>query len=150
MRMTSAAFADGDWIPTHFTCEGEDVSPQLEWSDPPKRTRSFALVCADPDAARGVWYHWAVFDIPSEMCELAQALPPSHRALGQAINDFGRPGYGGPCPPRGDNPHRYHFTLYALRVDRLDVGARPSCRDVEASCADALASATLIGRYGRR
>lgn len=150
MRMMSAAFADGDWIPRRFTCDGEDVSPRLEWSDPPEHTRSFALVCADPDAPRGVWHHWAVFDIPPEMCELAEAWSPSHRTLRQAINDFGRQGYGGPCPPHGDRPHRYHFTLYALRVDRLDLGARPSCRDVEVCCADALATTTLVGLYGRR
>jgi Raf kinase inhibitor-like YbhB/YbcL family protein len=149
MRLTSSAFANGDSIPRRFTCDGEDISPPLTWSDPPAGVRSFALICADPDAPRGTWYHWAIYDIPAAACELAEHWPRTRHTPPQAINDFGKPGYGGPCPPPGAKPHHYHFTLYALTLEHLAAGSRPHCREIEAACKGALAMATLVGRYGR-
>ena len=150
MRLTSAVFAPDRWIPRYFTCDGADASPPLAWSEPPDGTRSFALVCADPDAPGGVWYHWAIYDIPPDMRALNQQLPPSSPTPLQAMNDFQRAGYGGPCPPPGDRPHHYHFRLYALNVERLGLGPGAPCRDVEAAAkAHAIGTAELIGVYGR-
>jgi len=150
MRLTSSAFAPDERIPVRFTCDGADVSPPLVWTDPPAGTRSFALVCADPDAPGGVWYHWAIYDITMETRTLTESWPATRGVPPQAINDFRRAGYGGPCPPRGDAPHRYHFRLYALNVARLGLGPRAHCRDVDAAArSDAVATAELIGLYGR-
>ena len=149
MLLTSLAFADGDSISRRFTCDSENISPPLNWSDPPSDMRSFALICADPDAPRGTWYHWAIYDIPTEARELAEHWPTTGAAPPQAINDFGKPGYGGPCPPPGAKPHHYHFTLYALVHEHLAAGSRPHCREIESACKGALATATLVGRYGR-
>jgi len=150
MRLTSSVFVPDGWIPVHFTCDGADVSPPLAWSEPPDGIRSFALVCADPDAPGGVWYHWAICDIPPNMRALHQHWSPSSPAPPQAVNDFQRTGYGGPCPPRGARPHHYHFRLYALNVERLGLGPRAPCRDVEAAArTHAIATAELIGVYGR-
>jgi Raf kinase inhibitor-like YbhB/YbcL family protein len=150
MRLTSTAFAPDDWIPVQFTCEGADVSPPLAWSDPPPGTRSLALVCADPDAPGGVWYHWGIYDIPSNTRALSEHWPPMRVPPPQAVNDFRRTGYGGPCPPRGDPPHHYRFRLYALNVEWLGLGPHAPCRAVEAAAqSHAIAAAELTGVYGR-
>ena len=146
MVLRSAAFAPGKSIPSRFTCDGEGRAPPLAWSDAPRETRSFALVCRDPDAPTGIWYHWAAFDIPPDAAGLAESEAP----MREAINDFGRRGYGGPCPPEGDGRHHYHFKLYALGIDRLDLPAKVGCREVERQAeARALATAELIGSYCR-
>lgn len=150
MRLTSSVFRADGWIPRHYTCDGADASPPLAWTDPPAGTRSFALVCADPDAPGGVWYHWAIYDLPADQRALAEQWPPSRRDPPQAVNDFRRLGYGGPCPPRGSHPHHYRFRLYALPVERLGLAASVRCREVEAAArAHAIATAELIGLYGR-
>lgn len=150
LRLTSAAFDRDGKIPTHFTCDGANVSPHLAWSDPPAETRSFAIVCSDPDAPSGIWYHRAIFDIPASTIELAENFPPKSAMGRQAINDFGTLGYGGPCPPRGHGTHHYHFTLYALNVEHLGVAVGARCRNVEkAAKAHAIATAKLIGVYTR-
>ena len=133
MRLNSSAFADGSAIPRRFTCDGDDLSPPLSWSDAPSGTRSSVLLCDDHDAPAGTWHHWAAYDIPSALTMLAEgaASDTEKRGFKQAINDFQRPGYGGPCPPRGHGPHHYHFRLLALSVDRLSVGRTPFCREVE-------------------
>jgi Raf kinase inhibitor-like YbhB/YbcL family protein len=151
MRLSSSAFAQGAYVPVHFTCDGANASPPLAWIDPPAGTKSFALVCADPDAPGGVWYHWAIYDIPAATHALAEAWPPARTSPPQAINDFRRTGYGGPCPPRGNAPHHYHFRLYALDVANLQLGANVHCRAVEAAArAHAMATADHIGLYGRK
>jgi len=114
MRLTSSAFGNGGEIPARFTCDGENLSPPLAWTGAPKGTHSFAIVCSDRDAPSGVFYHWAVFDIAGSIDRLPEYCRPESAALGQAINDFHRGGYGGPCPPHGHGRHRYCFTLYAL------------------------------------
>ena len=147
----SPAFALGGKIPVKYSCDGADLSPPLHWVEAPAATLGFALVCADPDAPAGTWYHWAIFDIPVTVRSLSEHYrPDAHDGIREATNDFDRPGYGGPCPPRGHGQHHYHFTLYALNVARLPVTASPRCRDVErAAQQHALARAELVGVYGR-
>jgi hypothetical protein len=152
MRLTSPAFFNGKTIPPRFTCDGEDLSPPLDWSGAPAGTRSFVLLCDDPDAPAGIWHHWAVYDIPPDWSGLAQGInrDADKQGFKQAINDFPQLGYGGPCPPRGHGPHRYHFRLLALSVDRLPLGKEPPCREVErAARKHVLAEAVLIGLYHR-
>ncbi|HML12807.1 MAG TPA: YbhB/YbcL family Raf kinase inhibitor-like protein [Xanthobacteraceae bacterium] len=151
MRLRSNSFADGADIPRHFTCDGDDVSPPLAWSEVPDGTRGFALLCDDPDAPGGTWHHWAAYDISAERRSLAEgAGRRDTKDLPQAINDFGRTGYGGPCPPRSHGSHHYHFRLLALSSDSLAVGKNPPCRDVEREARKyLLAEATLVGIYRR-
>jgi Raf kinase inhibitor-like YbhB/YbcL family protein len=151
MQLRSSAFSDGDAIPRRFTCEGEDLSPPLHWSDAPTGTRSFVLLCDDPDAPARTWHHWAACDIPPD-----RITPPegagrqAGKEMKQAISDFGRPGYGGPCPPRGHGPHHYHVGPLALSTDRLPVRRDPSCRDIEREARKhLLEKAFLVGLYER-
>jgi Raf kinase inhibitor-like YbhB/YbcL family protein len=150
MRLTSSTFANDGKIPTRFTCDGADVSPPLAWSGAPKEARSFAIVCSDPDAPNGVWYHWAIFDIPRGMAELHEHCMPDGASPAQTHNDFGKTGYRGPCPPRGHGRHHYHFELLALDVAQLNLPATAGCRAVEeAARSRALATAELVGVYSR-
>src|ERR1017187_4291740 len=116
LQLTSPAFQpDGD-IPKKFTCTAEDVSPALSWPDAPAGTQAFALIADDPDAPAGTWVHWVIYDLPSSARGLPEGVPKQEIVQGggyQGRNDFGRIGYGGPCPPPG-SPHRYFFKLYAL------------------------------------
>jgi Raf kinase inhibitor-like YbhB/YbcL family protein len=135
-------------------CHGGNTSPALSWSHPPAGTRSFALLMFDPDAPGGGWWHWAVFDIPAGVRSLrADAGDPARHLLPpgaiQARNDFGTPGYGGPCPPPGP-AHHYRLTLYALRVATLalDPGASPGEVAAQAR-AYALAETEIAALYGR-
>ena len=151
MRLTSTAFAGGGAIPRLYTCDGADVSPTLAWSGAPAGTRSFALVCSDPDAPSGVWYHWAAYDIPATTTSLPEHCPAEASGFAQARNGFGRRGYGGPSPPRGHGRHHYYFKLFALDVARLGLGPSASCRDVEeAAEAHAIATVELVGVYSRQ
>ncbi len=151
MRLTSTAFPDGAAVPRRFTCDGENLSPALDWTEAPAGTRSFVLLCDDPDAPVGTWRHWGAFDIPAGRTSLAEGIAAQTKDFRQAINDFRRPGYGGPCPPRGHGPHHYHFRLLALSIDRLPVGDAPSCRDVEREARKhVIAEATLVGIYERQ
>lgn len=151
MRLTSNAFPDGAAIPRRFTCDGDDVSPPLAWSGAPGETRSFVMLCQDPDAPAGTWHHWAAYDIPAGQTELAEGAAQHDKgAFKQAINDFRRAGYGGPCPPPGHGIHHYQFRLLALAVVRLPLGSKPSCPDVEREARKhVLAEATLTGTYRR-
>lgn len=144
--LTSPAFADGADIPVRHTCDGDDLSPRLTWRDVPKGTRSFALIVDDPDAPRGTFTHWVLYDLPSELQELGEGAAPGTSGR----NSFGRGGYGGPCPPAGDQPHRYRFTLYALDVPTiaLENGTR---EELDARLdTHVLATAQLVGRYQRQ
>ena len=152
MRLSSSAFADGAAIPRRFTCDGEDLSPAFAWSDAPAGTRSLVLLCDDPDAPGGTWHHWAAYDIPANQTGLAEgaAQDDDRKRFKQAINDFQKPGYGGPCPPRGHGFHHYQFRLLALAVDRRPLGSQPSCREVEREARrHVLAEAVLVGVYQR-
>jgi len=116
MKLKSKDFLDNSGIPSEFTCDGRNVSPQLSWEDVPEETKSFALSVTDPDAPGGMWIHWLVYDISKELREIERAsLPEGAREL---VNDFGKRPYGGPCPPSGT--HRYFFAVYALDTERLE------------------------------
>lgn len=140
-----------------FGCTGGNISPALQWKNAPKGTRSFALLVHDPDAPTGGsgWWHWVVINLPAETASLAlgagnadgSALPVG---AVQINTDFGGPGWGGPCPPVGDKPHRYHFSLHALKVDKLELpaGATAALAGFMVN-ANSLGKATLTGKYGR-
>jgi hypothetical protein len=149
--LTSPAFDADATIPRRYTCDGEDLSPALGWRDPPPGTRSLALICDDPDAPGSVFAHWGVWDIPAGRDGLAEGFGTGPAdGLHQAINDFGKSGWGGPCPPVGHGPHRYRFRLLALDTDMLDVPPEADCRTVEAAARDHLLGETmLVGRYER-
>ncbi|MDW8326466.1 MAG: YbhB/YbcL family Raf kinase inhibitor-like protein [Anaerolineales bacterium] len=152
LQLTSAAFTEGSPIPAQYTCDGRDVSPPLRWSGAPEGVRSFALIADDPDAPAGTWVHWVLYNLPANTIELPEGIPPTESVAGggrQGRNDFGRLGYGGPCPPRG-KPHRYFFKLYALDT-MLDLPARATKQDVErAMRGHILAEGQLMGTYQRR
>ncbi|PYT92049.1 MAG: YbhB/YbcL family Raf kinase inhibitor-like protein [Acidobacteria bacterium] len=151
LQISSAAFSAGETIPKRFTCDGPDASPKLSWNEPPPKTQSFALIMDDPDAPVGTWVHWVLFDLPAETRELAEGVPKQEQVANgarQGRNDFGKIGYGGPCPPPG-NPHRYFFKLYALDA-KLNLKAGATKADVEGAMkGHILAHAEMIGRYGR-
>jgi Raf kinase inhibitor-like YbhB/YbcL family protein len=139
-------------MPRRYTCDGENVSPPLSWTNAPKNTKSFALICEDPDAPRTTWYHWAIFDMPAEQTGLEEEIPQGGLPAGihQAQNDFYRAGYDGPRPPRGYSPHRYRFRLFALSVARLPLAETCMCAEVlEMARCYALAEAQLTGLYAR-
>jgi Raf kinase inhibitor-like YbhB/YbcL family protein len=138
-----------------FGCEGGNVSPSLEWTNPPAGTKSFAVTVYDPDAPTGSgWWHWLIFNIPANVRSLSAGAgdPASGKAPPGAVQsrtDFGQPGYGGPCPPKG-KPHRYVFTVFALKVDRIDAPADANGALVGFMLnANALGIATLTAIYGR-
>lgn len=149
-KLTIQAFRQQDTIPKLHTCEGADLSPALEWEGEPSGTKSFALIMDDPDAPAGVWNHWLLFDIPASLHALAQGFKPGQAGQSGA-NDFGRPGYGGPCPPKGHGPHRYFFKLFAVDVPSLGLssGARRAALD-RALKGHILAEASYMGRYERK
>ena len=150
-RLTSPAFRNGEVIPKRYTCEGLDISPPLNWSGYPSETKSFVLIVEDPDAPGGVFTHWIAYNIPADVNELKEGLEKVEKlpsGIMQGVNDFGRIGYGGPCPPPG-KPHRYVFKLYALDVV-LDLKPGASKDEVlKAMSGHILAEATLTGLYSR-
>jgi Raf kinase inhibitor-like YbhB/YbcL family protein len=147
IRLTSPAFAPNASIPPRFTCDGDGVSPPLSWTGVPKGTRSLALLMEDPDAPDGTFAHWTLYGIAPSTDGLRQGAVPADAREGE--NSFGDEGYGGPCPPEGDEAHRYVFTIYALRSNPdLDPGA--SATQVRATIADkAIARGRLTARFGR-
>ena len=148
--LQSSAFQNGGNIPKKFSCEAADVTPELNWSGAPEKTQSFALIADDPDAPMGTWVHWVIYDLPPNTTKLSEGVPKQEQAASgtQGKNDFGKIGYGGPCPPPG-KPHRYFFKLYALD-GKLNL--KPGARKTELEMAmkgHVLAQAELVGRYGR-
>ena len=116
LTIKSPAFKDGELIDAKYTCKGEDISPELNWSGVPEGTKSFALICDDPDAPLMTWVHWVIYDIPANVTSLSENVSKKEtlsNGAKQGRNDFRKIGYGGPCPPPG-GPHRYFFKLYAL------------------------------------
>jgi len=148
MKITSSAFSDGALIPIKYTCDGDDISPPLMWSDIPENTASFVLINDDPDAPVGIWDHWILFNLDGKTTELAENVDLS-KLTGVQLghNSWRRNDYGGPCPPYGT--HRYFFKLYALDM-KLDLPAGSSKQDIEKAMAGhILAEAELLGRYKR-
>jgi Raf kinase inhibitor-like YbhB/YbcL family protein len=151
LQISNAAFSVGEAIPKKFTCDGPDVSPQLKWNDAPPNTQAFALIMDDPDAPAGTWVHWVLYDLPANTRELSEGVAKQEQLSSgarQGRNDFGKTGYGGPCPPPG-KPHRYFFKLYALDT-KLNLKAGATKADVERAVkGHILAQAELTGKYGR-
>ena len=150
--LRSPAFGHEASIPARHTCDGEDLSPELRWSDPPAGTQSFVLVVDDPDAPRGTWVHWLLWNLPADAVELGEGMPPRPElpsGTRQGLNDGGDLGYAGPCPPAG-KPHRYFFRLYALDTAlNLPPGVNRSDLDT-AMAGHILAGGTTVGVYERR
>ena len=155
MKLTSTAFNHETAIPSRFTCDGSNVSPPLAWKDAPAGTKSFALVVTDPDAPdpkapKTTWVHWVVYDLPAEATGLREAIPGKGLPPGtlEGSNDWGRIGYGGPCPPIGR--HRYVHTLYALDTVLADLDRPTRARLLAAMEGHVLATVELIGTYQRQ
>ena len=147
LQVSSDAFQQGQAIPAQYSCDGANRSPALHWSDPPAGTKSFALVIDDPDAPGGTFRHWGVYDIPAS----ARGIAAGQHLGSEVNNDGGKWGYTGPCPPKGNGVHHYHFKLFALNVERLGLGGKSKVADVEeASLAHATAQGELIGTYERK
>ena len=150
MKIESTAFTADGMIPSLYTCDGQDISPDLHWDAPPTGTQSRALIVDDPDAPGEIFVHWVLYDLPPEIHQLPKAIAPQADLPGggvQGKNDFGNLGYGGPCPPNGI--HRYFFKLYAL--DR-QLGLKSGATKAQLEAAmngHILAAAELIGRYAR-
>jgi len=149
-RLISPSFATGEPIPKRHARDGDNVSPELEWTDPPPGARSFVLIMEDTDAPAPAFRQWAVYDIPAERRHLPEGGSSGAREEGlpHGINAFGHSRYDGPHPPHGDPPHDYRFRLAALGVAKLDVGPRPTAEEVwDAARANILGEADLIGTY---
>jgi Raf kinase inhibitor-like YbhB/YbcL family protein len=147
IELTSRAFNAGETIPAKYTCSGKETSPPLAWADVPAGTKSLALLVEDPDAPGGTYTHWTVFNIAPTARRFDEGKAPPGSAQGE--NSFGDDRYGGPCPPKGDEPHHYVFNLYALRADpKLKPGAKPD--DVRAAIKkQAVARGRLTGTFKR-
>lgn len=149
--LSSTAFDAGQAIPRRYTCDGEDTAPSLSWSEAPQGTQAFALIMDDPDAPRGMFTHWVLFNLPSTAQGLPEGVPKRERLENGALqgrNDFGGIGYGGPCPPPG-RPHRYRFFLYALDTP-LNLRPGASKKQVlDWIQGHILAEAQLVGTYQR-
>jgi len=155
LKLDSAAFAANASIPAKHTCEGDDVSPPLAWGGAPAGTRSFALIVDDPDAPdpaapKMTWVHWVLYDIPAPAASLAEGIEPGELPAGtrEGVNDWGRTGYGGPCPPIGR--HRYFHKLYALDTVLGDLGRPKKAALEKAMQGHVLAEAVLVGTYQKR
>jgi Raf kinase inhibitor-like YbhB/YbcL family protein len=152
LTVRSTAFQEGQPIPARHTGDGKDLPPPLEWDAPPEGTRSFALVCEDPDAPRGTWTHWVLFNLPADARAVDEAVPRDRtlpNGAAQGTNDFGNIGYNGPAPPPG-KPHRYFFKLYALdtRLEGLQPGVTRR-QLLDAMQGHVLAEGQTMGTYGR-
>jgi len=154
-RIWSPAFSDGGSIPVKYVMPGaggENLSPPLEWEDPPKGTRSFALSCHDPHPVARNWVHWLVINIPASVHSLPEGasrktMPPGAVEL---VNSFGFTGYGGPMPPPGTGEHPYVFTLYALKVEKVNISGQLSLGQFEEAIAPfILGKAEITGYFGR-
>ncbi len=140
----------GKWFPAKYTCVGEDVSPPIKWGPPPKGTVSYVLIMYDPDAPMGTFYHWILYNIPASVTSLPPAIPRKvFTKYGvQGVNDFGRIGYGGPCPPRGST-HRYVIAVLALNTKLKLGGLVNAAKVLNAVKGHVIGYGVLIVRFGR-
>ena len=153
MIFKTKSFKPSETIPAKYTCDGADVSPDLTWESAPSETKSFALICDDPDAPGGTFTHWVLYGLDATITALPENLPKKEETdspkCKQGTNDFGKVGYGGPCPPRG-SIHRYFFKLYAVDAD-IQLSPKAKKRELETAIkGHILAQAELIGTYQRR
>jgi Raf kinase inhibitor-like YbhB/YbcL family protein len=151
LTLTSPAFVNEASIPREYTCDGADQSPPLQWTEVPPGTQGFVLIVHDPDAPRGDFTHWVLFDIPPEVMAIPAGAAPAEIGVPGA-NDFGKEGWGGPCPPPGHGRHRYFFRLYALDRSGAGLGLRRGARRAEVESAlqgHVLEQAQLMGLYER-
>jgi hypothetical protein len=150
MELNSSVFGHGRAIPSKYTCVGRDVSPPLTWTDTPPATKSLALIADDPDAPMGTWVHWVIYNLPPAKRQLAEAFPKDARLADgtlQGVNDFGRTGYGGPCPPSGT--HHYYFQLFALDTE-ISLPPASTAKQLRAAMkGHILAEAQLMGTYSK-
>jgi len=135
-------------------CAGQNISPALQWANPPAGTKSFAVTMYDPDAPTGSgWWHWVMYNIPASTTSLADGAGNGRNApsgSAEGMTDFGTKGYGGPCPPVGNKPHHYHITVFALKVDKLDVPGNATSAYIGFNLnANKLATARVTGLYAR-
>jgi len=161
ISLTSTAFRNGGrisqkYVYSGFGCTGKNASPEIRWGHLPPGTKSLALTIFDPDAPTGSgWWHWVVYDIPPTVHEIPEGAGTSEgknlpEGALQGVTDFGTRGYGGPCPPKGDRPHHYIVTLYALKIPKLDVGEKASPAQVGYFIHfSAIGKGVLVGRFGR-
>lgn len=150
ITVSSTAFPNEELIPRQYTCDGPNISPLIEWTGLPKDAKTIALVCDDPDAPTKVWVHWVVFDVPATRSRLPEAVPPGETIPGggrQGTNDFGKAGYGGPCPPSGT--HRYFFKVYALDTHLNLDSTTTKGQLLRAMEGHVLAQGQVMGRYRR-
>jgi Raf kinase inhibitor-like YbhB/YbcL family protein len=151
LQLRSTAFTDGSVIPSEYTCTGADKSPPMSWTGTPVGTRSFALIVDDPDAPRGTFVHWVIYNMGSSMSQLPGDTPRSAQTTSgarQGVNGLDRVGYKGPCPPPG-GPHHYHFRLFALDSPlKLEPGAG-AAEVRQAMKGHVLAGTELVGIFGR-
>ena len=155
LKLTSTSFAEGGAIPEQHTCEGDELSPHLAWTGAPPGTKSFALIVDDPDAPdpaapRMTWVHWVLYDIPADVAEIVEDADPADVPKGcrDGLNDWGRSGYGGPCPPVGR--HRYFHKLYALDTLLGDLKYPKKAQLEKAMKGHVLAEAVLMGTYQKK
>ena len=152
LEIKSEGFKQKGYIPDRYSCDAQDFSPSLSWSQVPQGTKSLAIVCDDPDAPFKIWVHWVIFNIPSDVSSLEENISKeklNELSVVEGLNDFGRLGYNGPCPPAG-KPHRYFFTLYALDTTlSLEEGVGKK-ELVEAMQGHILAETKVIGLYQRK
>lgn len=156
-EISSKSISEGKTMPMEFVfngmgCEGKNISPDISWKNPPKGTKSFALTVYDPDAPTGSgWWHWTVFNIPADVTSIEKGASGGKMPDGsvEGRTDFGKSGYGGPCPPKGDKPHRYVFTIYALDQEKLDLSSDSPGAQVGFNVRKPLAEAKMTLKYGR-
>ena len=150
ITVESAAFKEGGMIPGKYTCDGADISPALSWSGLPGTTQSIALISDDPDAPMGTWVHWVLYDLPLDTTNLPEDLPTKKTLESggkQGTNDFGKIGYGGPCPPGGT--HRYFFKIYALDKELNIESGATKAQLLKQMKGHILAEGQLMGNYSR-
>lgn len=152
--IASSAFKQGMPIPKEYSCEGKNTSPDLSWNGAPASTKSFVLICDDPDAPHGTWTHWIVYDIPSATTSFARDMKKGaelEHGIKQGSQSSGVVGYQGPCPPPGHGTHHYHFTLYAMDCPTLGIAGGADRKHVEEAMGKHIIAQTeCMGTYERK